>query len=147
MPPHRADPHSHSRDPPSSSRELTTLRTELELSTFLNKGILQSNAELKARIAELEAENAALRSSESQLSRTEDALEVAEKRVHRAELSAAAAERRYTDELGRVVGEQAAAERDAEAWRRKYEELAGVLVEAQRVLGRIDVSRTKGDVR
>ena len=60
--------------------ELSTLRNELELSTFLNKGVLQSNQEQKLRITELEAENEVLRKAEKKLSTTEDSLEQLHKR-------------------------------------------------------------------
>jgi DNA repair exonuclease SbcCD ATPase subunit len=60
--------------------QISTLTQELELSTFLNKGILTTNSEHKVRIAELETENAALRAAERRLTATEDALEEAEKK-------------------------------------------------------------------
>ncbi len=63
--------------------QINSLKSELELSTFLNKGVLQSNSEYKLRIVELERENSVLRVAESRLARTEDRLEVAEKRVEK----------------------------------------------------------------
>jgi chromosome segregation ATPase len=59
---------------------ISTLTTELELNTFLNKGILQTNSEHKIRIAELEQENAILRAAESRLAKTEDMLEDVQKK-------------------------------------------------------------------
>ena len=61
--------------------QLSEAQRELELSTFLNKGVLQSNSEFKLRIAELEQENTVLRKAESRLAKTEDRAEAAEKRV------------------------------------------------------------------
>lgn len=65
----------------SLESQLSTATHELELATFLNKGILQTNTEYKLRIAELESENIILRKAESRLAGTEDALEDAEKRI------------------------------------------------------------------
>ena len=67
-------------DTPDLHSQVETLTSELELSTFLNKGILQSNSEYKLRITELERENAVLRAAERRLTATEDALESADKR-------------------------------------------------------------------
>ena len=61
--------------------KISTLSAELELATFLNKGVLQTNSEYKVRIVELERENAVLRVAESRLARTEDRLAVAEKQL------------------------------------------------------------------
>lgn len=63
--------------------QISTLKSELELSTFLNKGVLQTNSEYKLRIVELERENAVLRVAESRLARTEDRLEAAEQRAEK----------------------------------------------------------------
>lgn len=65
----------------SLESQLSTATHELELATFLNKGILQTNTEYKLRIAELESENNILRKAETRLAGTEDALEDAEKRI------------------------------------------------------------------
>ncbi|KAK6909445.1 hypothetical protein I203_103463 [Kwoniella mangroviensis CBS 8507] len=59
--------------------QISSLKHELELATFLNKGILQTNTEYKLRIAELESENEILSKAESKLSKTEDELEVTQK--------------------------------------------------------------------
>jgi hypothetical protein len=64
-----------------SRTQLIEAQRELELSTFLNKGVLQSNSEFKLRIAELEQENSVLRVAESRLARTEDKAELAERRA------------------------------------------------------------------
>ena len=68
---------------PTSSLEsqISTLKNELQLSTFLNKGILQTNTEHTLRIAELEHENEVLRSAERRLASTEDVLEDVERHV------------------------------------------------------------------
>ena len=65
--------------------QVATLQNEIELSTFLNKGVLQTNSEYKLKIVELERENAVLRVAESRLSRTEDRLEILEKRLREAQ--------------------------------------------------------------
>ncbi|WVR00248.1 hypothetical protein IAU59_007390 [Kwoniella sp. CBS 9459] len=65
----------------SLESQLSTATHELELATFLNKGILQTNTEYKLRIAELESENVILQKAESRLSKTEDKLEEVEKRL------------------------------------------------------------------
>lgn len=88
--------------PPKPSEVLQTkvnsLTHELELSTFLNKGILQSNNEYKLRIAELERENAVLRTAERTLTATEDALELSEKRVRELEREKSSWEGRFRRE-------------------------------------------------
>ena len=80
MPPRTAKPPAY---PPDV--DISAIREELELSTFLNKGVLQSNSELKLRIVELERENRTLRLAESALASAEDRLETAEKRVRQLE--------------------------------------------------------------
>ncbi|ORX40622.1 hypothetical protein BD324DRAFT_12054 [Kockovaella imperatae] len=77
----------------STRDEVIQLRTELEYSAFLNKGVLQTNAEHKVRIAELESENQSLRRSEKQLSRVEDELEDAQKALKEWESAAMTWER------------------------------------------------------
>jgi septal ring factor EnvC (AmiA/AmiB activator) len=62
-------------------KKIDDLTHELELGTYLNKGILQTNNEHKLRIAELERENAMLSMAEQKLASTEDALEEAERRL------------------------------------------------------------------
>lgn len=81
------------------------LENELELSKFLNKGVLQTNLEYKARIADLEYENDVLRKAESRLAATEEDLE-------RAVAKAEALEDRLVEEEGRT---QAALQREAAA--------------------------------
>ncbi|WVF73059.1 hypothetical protein IAT40_007877 [Kwoniella sp. CBS 6097] len=61
--------------------QLSSTTHELELATFLNKGILQTNTEYKLRIAELESENVILQKAESRLSQTEDKLEEVENKL------------------------------------------------------------------
>lgn len=85
--------------------QISTLKSELELSTFLNKGVLQTNSEYKLRIVELERENTVLRVAESRLSRTEDRLDAAEKRVEKEE------------------GERRRVEEESESWKRRWERL------------------------
>lgn len=87
---------------------VTKLENELELSKFLNKGVLQTNLEYKARIADLEYENDVLRKAESRLAATEEDLEQA---VAKAE----ALEDRLVEEEGRT---QAALQREAAALQR-----------------------------
>lgn len=84
------------------------LESELELSKFLNKGVLQTNLEYKARIADLEYENDVLRKAESRLAATEEDLEQA---IARAEQL----EERLIEEEGRT---QAALKREAAALQR-----------------------------
>lgn len=80
---------------------VASLRSELELSAFLNKGVLQTNSELKLRIVELEQENAALRTAESRLARTEDKLEAAERRMEKREREWEIAQRQWEERLQR----------------------------------------------
>lgn len=84
--------------------QISTLTQELELSTFLNKGILTTNSEHKVRIAELETENAALRAAERRLTATEDALEEAEKKCRAYERERIAWEREVEKERQARVG-------------------------------------------
>jgi len=89
---------------------LTTLTSELELSTFLNKGILQTNSENKIIIAELRQENAILRAAEAKLAETEDLLNEVEKKYKALEdvLEKERAER------DRIIGER-------DLWRGRWE--------------------------
>lgn len=84
---------------------VSKLENELELSKFLNKGVLQTNLEYKTRIADLEYENDVLRKAESRLAATEEDLEQA---IAKAE----ALEERLVEEEGRT---QAALQREAAA--------------------------------
>lgn len=110
-------------------KRVAKLQQELELSAFLNKGVLSSNQEQKIRIAELEAENAVLRTCESKLASLEDAFEKQEKRTSRAEAALAEAKRRLAAAKG--GGEaRARAEADGARWRVKYERLSAAVAQA-----------------
>lgn len=114
--------------------KLAKLQQELELSAFLNKGILQSNQEYKVRIAELEAENGVLRTCESKLAALEDAYSEQEKIVRRSEDAVAGAKRRAEmakREVGEEVERRAHAEAEAKRWRGKYERLRAAVAQAQ----------------
>lgn len=84
---------------------VTKLENELELSKFLNKGVLQTNLEYKARIADLEYENDVLRKAESRLAATEEDLEQAVAKAEKLE-------ERLVEEEGRT---QSALRREAAA--------------------------------
>jgi len=77
----KTPPRGMARQKDRDLAEISRLSSELELSTFLNKGVLQTNSEYKLRIVELERENAVLRVAESRLARTEDRLEAVEKKL------------------------------------------------------------------
>ncbi|KAK1922144.1 hypothetical protein DB88DRAFT_497334 [Papiliotrema laurentii] len=96
---------------------LAKAQHELELSTFLNKGILQSNAEYKLRIAELEKQNILLRAAEKRLSSTEDALETCEQRLKTAEMERNAAVR----EARRIAERVAGLEQERDGWKARFE--------------------------
>ncbi|WWD19597.1 hypothetical protein CI109_104059 [Kwoniella shandongensis] len=108
----------------SLESQLSSTNHELELATFLNKGILQTNTEYKLRIAELESENLILRKAESRLAKTEDRLEVAQKRVEELEVDMEDLERerdeweaRYwslRDRLGAVLADESDMKRSSE---------------------------------
>jgi chromosome segregation ATPase len=107
---------------------VASLRSELELSAFLNKGVLQTNSELKLRIVELEQENAALRTAESRLARTEDKLEAAERRLEKREREWEISQAQWEEGLQREseLREGLEAERDEirdemEKWRFAWE--------------------------
>lgn len=127
--------------PPRTSvqDQLASLRNELELSTFLNKGVLQSNAEHKLRIAELEAENATLRTAESKLAATEDALEAAEQRIADLEEAKRRLAERREAALAREVGLRRAAEEERDVWKGRFAALAGA---AERARGLLDIAVT-----
>ena len=95
---------------------LTSVQSELELSTFLNKGVLQTNSELKLRIVELERENDVLRTAESRLAQTEDELEVCERRLKERE-------EELLEEVEREREEREKAEDERDAWRGRVERL------------------------
>lgn len=67
--------------PMTSNQDPGQLAHEINLLTFLNKGILQSNAEQKLRIAELEQENKVLNNVETRLAEKEDQLEAAQDKM------------------------------------------------------------------
>ncbi|ORY33480.1 hypothetical protein BCR39DRAFT_303308 [Naematelia encephala] len=96
--------------------EVSSLKSELELSAFLNKGVLQTNSENKLRIAELQRENAVLRTAEARLSRTEDALETARAQLARHEASIQDLE----DELKGEASARSVIERERDEWRNKF---------------------------
>lgn len=96
---------------------LAKAQHELELSTFLNKGILQSNAEYKLRIAELEKQNILLRAAEKRLSSTEDALETCEQRLKTAEMERNAA----VKEARRIAERVAGLEQERDGWKARFE--------------------------
>ena len=115
---------------PSAREEIAKLQSDLEYSAFLNKGVLQTNAEYKIRIAELEAENKALRRSERQLTRVEDEMESAQKLLQEWELAGeqwkkeAKALRR---ELKEVREARRLLEVENQGWTKKLGDLAVVL--------------------
>lgn len=114
---------------PSFQDQIATLRNELELSTFLNKGVLQSNSEYKLRIAELESENAVLRKAESRLADTEDELESAQKRIRQLESTLRAAEERRAAAIAREQDARVAAECERDRFRAKHDTLRAALAE------------------
>jgi DNA repair exonuclease SbcCD ATPase subunit len=61
--------------------EIRALRNEVELSTYINKGAIVENKELKSRVSELERENVALRTTERRLTETEEKLEDCEQTI------------------------------------------------------------------
>ena len=101
--------------------QVSALSAELELATFLNKGVLLSNSEYKVRIVELERENAVLRVAESRLARTEDRLAVAEKQLR---------ERAESEELewNRMVLGTEVLRESLERANRRLEGIAGMAV-------------------
>ena len=105
--------------PKDLRNQISSLHSELELSTFLNKGILQANQEQKIRIVELERENAVLRVAESTLARTEDALEVAEKALRERD------EERtdWEEEVNKEENEREKAEKERDMWKFRYEKM------------------------
>ncbi|TYJ57100.1 hypothetical protein B9479_002201 [Cryptococcus floricola] len=132
---------SHRSHLSSLEAQLSTATHELELATFLNKGILQTNTEYKLRIGELESENAILRTAEGKLGDMEDLLEEREKEMEelRAEVERGeeqrermeadvgqAIERRETvdKERDEAVRELYEERRGREYWERRYAELA-----------------------
>ncbi|WOO82003.1 uncharacterized protein LOC62_04G005506 [Vanrija pseudolonga] len=118
----------------SAQDQIASLRSELELSTFLNKGVLQSNAEHKLRIAELEAENATLRTAESKLAATEDALEAAEQRVAGLEEAKRRLGERREAALAREVDLRRAAEEERDVWKARFVALASAADRARLLL-------------
>ncbi len=112
---------------------ISNLQRELELAAFLNKGVLSSNQEQKARIAELEGENAVLQTTESKLTMLEDSYAEQEKRLQRAEGALEDAKRRAARHLASLKiseGARARAEADVSRWRGKYERLAAAVAQA-----------------
>lgn len=97
------------------------LSHELEMYTFVNKGVLQSNNEYKLRIAELERENAVLSTAERNLTATEDALEACERALKDLEKERdALAFRLKREEIARK-----GAERERDIWKGWFEDLEG----------------------
>ncbi|WRT70269.1 uncharacterized protein IL334_007264 [Kwoniella shivajii] len=105
----------------SLESQLSSANHELELATFLNKGILQTNTEYKLRIAELEAENLILRKAESRLSRTEDKLEKSER-----DLEKVLSEKiDHENEKDGLIKEKNRLKKEKEDWEHKYWSLIG----------------------
>jgi chromosome segregation ATPase len=94
---------------------IRVLEGELELSSFLNKGVLQTNTEHKLRIAELEAENEILRSTESKLAAAEDELEDTRLSIQELRRDMVEGRKRKDDEL---VGLKRDKKRMEGEWRR-----------------------------
>ncbi|WVQ73031.1 hypothetical protein IAR50_002594 [Cryptococcus sp. DSM 104548] len=134
---------SHSSHISFLENQLSTTTHELELATFLNKGILQTNTEHKLRIAELESENSILRTAEGKLGDTEDLLEEREKEMDelRGEVERSEEQRermeaevekerelrgRAERERDKAVRELEKERRDKGHWERRYAELAGL---------------------
>lgn len=120
--------------PVSAEDRIASLESELELSAFLNKGILQTNTEYKAKITQLEAENELLRSAEARLTRTEEKLEDAERKLRQTKRDLEEKEKAWRlkerqrrareDERGRMVAE---VELESQEWQRKFVRLAKTL--------------------
>ncbi|KAK8853180.1 hypothetical protein IAR55_003882 [Kwoniella newhampshirensis] len=107
--------------------QLSSTNHELELATFLNKGILQTNTEYKLRIAELESENIILRKAESRLAKTEDQLELFEKRLEELE----AEKEGWQEDMDEEIRRREGLERERDEWEARYwslrDRLEGVL--------------------
>lgn len=111
-------------------RDISTVESELELSTFLNKGILAANSEHKLRIAELEAENEVLRTAESKLASMEDELE-----RQREKYEGLADERKMLHQQLLYEHEDFAARmKEALVWKTRYYKLSEYLDQSKRDL-------------
>ncbi len=99
------------------------LQKELELSTFLNKGVLQSNEEQKIRIIELEKQNKALLIAEGQLSTTEDELEAVRKELKDLQDTARKSQRSWQNDMQVEVKAREKAEDERDEWKRRFEML------------------------
>lgn len=130
MPPRTAKPPAY---PPDV--DISAIREELELSTFLNKGVLQSNSELKLRIVELERENRTLRLAESALASAEDRLETAEKRVRQLEGELADRERELEERETEVEDKIKDALKAKEGLERENKQLRGMVREWREIGG------------
>lgn len=139
---------------PSLQEQLTKARNELELSTFLNKGVLQTNSEQKLRIAELEVENDALRKAESLLTKTEEERDYLLKALRQLQSKAASmdglladAEARArkgddaVDRLSSVQRSLSGATEEAEAWKLKFETLLAAVNTSQRIFAEATPSK------
>ncbi|CAK9782363.1 unnamed protein product [Cutaneotrichosporon oleaginosum] len=117
----------------AAAATISKLQKELELSGFLNKGVLSTNKEQKARIAELEDENAVLRTTESKLAELEDKYEAQEKRLQNARHALAGATRRAAQLEKTLKGTEhrlGCAQAEAARCRGKYERLAAAVAQA-----------------
>lgn len=141
--------------------QLSKARNELELSTFLNKGVLQTNSEQKLRIAELEVENAALRKAESLLANTEEERDDALQRVTELQATIQDLDERLRgaeDEIAdfeerarqgdKAVARLGSLERSlrrasdaAEGWKVKFETLLAAVNASQRIFAEATPSR------
>jgi hypothetical protein len=142
-------PHHHTMSRKALGSQLSDARShlaeaqrELELSTFLNKGVLQSNSEFKLRVAELEQENAVLRVAESRLARTEDKVELAERR---AKSIAEELRDKEVEWSGRVRAEIEAREALEVEMETMRDEVKGWREVGERVGGLMARSNTRGD--
>lgn len=93
-------------------RQLHDLSKELELSTFINKGAIFENREMKVQLADLKAENAVLRTTEKRLTETEAMLETCQQRLKERETEY----KRLEQELKIKLTESLAANARADEW-------------------------------
>lgn len=96
-------------------RQVHDLIKELEMSTFIGKGAMAENRELKDQLAELQAQNTVLRTTERRLTETENELEKTQELLEKKEARIKQMEN-MVKRLQRDLAESVDANKRADQW-------------------------------
>lgn len=117
-------------------KQIRELSNELTMATFISRGAIQENRELKSEIDELRKQNTALRTTERRLTTTEDQLEKCQERLR--------SEEARVRELERLTGELQSRLRE---WEGTPQDLRRWMEQGQAILNRgmmVDTDKQPG---